>query len=68
MSAGEVLLTLYSESGMAEDGDFGEEDIFCYQPRGFSEAGTWGGDEDGSDEEDSGQPVPSGSRDQEDGE
>ena len=76
-NAGEVLLQLFVESGMSseEDSDFGGEGVYCYQPGGAVVAETFTGDDrldeedaDFSDEENSGQPVPTGSRDQADGE
>lgn len=74
----EVLIALEGADSLALEGgesDFEGEEVFCYGSGGITEVGFGDGGEDFHEEEDtildeeeSGHPVPTGSRDQDDGE
>lgn len=74
-SAADALQYFWTLSSDDEDSDFEGDGIFSYRPGGLPDDGMVGGGENGEEEgtaisaqEDSGQPVLQGSRDQADGE
>ena len=74
-SAAEALQYFWTLSSDEEDSDFEGDGIFSYRPGGLPDDGMVGGGENDEEEgtaisaqEDSGQPVSQGSRDQADGE
>ena len=67
-----VLFALEDADSLAledAESDFEGEEVFCYGLGGATEVGDFHGEEDTIlDDEGSGQPVPTGSRDELDGE